>query len=107
MSFKHIGCDIFNEKIKSGDHILIDVRTPEEFNLGRLPGAAIIDFYGDNFQGELDKLDRDKKYLLYCRSGDRSGQAMMLMSSMGFKDVHHLENGIVSWMDEGFEIETE
>jgi rhodanese-related sulfurtransferase len=107
MKTAHIQSKEFKDKMHKGDHILIDVRTPEEFNLGKLQNALLIDFYGDNFHDEIQKLDKNKKYLLYCRSGNRSGQAMMLMSQLGFDEVYNLENGIIGWMEEGHEIITD
>lgn len=51
------------------DFITIDIRTPEEYSVGHIKGAINIDFYSDNFINELDSLNKDKKYLVYCRSG--------------------------------------
>lgn len=76
----------------SGDKniIIIDVRTPAEFSEGQVPGALNIDFRSPDFQSKILKLDKNKSYKLYCRSGNRSGQAMGFMSSQGFKQVENL-----------------
>ncbi len=77
--------------------VLIDVRTPDEFNQGHLEGADLINFYGANFQDEVAKLDKEKEYVIYCRSGGRSGKAVNMMQQMGFKNVHNMSGGILAW----------
>ena len=77
--------------------LLLDVRTDGEFAIGHIPGAAQIDFYRDDFREELAKLDANAPVYVYCRSGNRSGQAAKIMKSMGFKTVYNLEGGIGAW----------
>ena len=60
-------------------------------------GAAQIDFYRDDFREELAKLNVNTPVYVYCRSGNRSGQAAKMMKSMGFKTVYNLEGGIGAW----------
>ncbi len=90
-------CDIepkaFAEAEK-GDAILLDVRTQDEFDSGHLVGAVLIDFFQKDFKDEIGKLERDKKYFVYCKVGGRSSKAMKYMVSMGFKDVCNVEGGI-------------
>lgn len=69
------------------DVTYVDVRTPEEYNQGHIEGALNIDFRQDNFAEEINKLDKGRKYLVYCRSGNRSGQAVEIMRGLGFTDV--------------------
>lgn len=71
----------------SNDIIVIDVRTPEEAAKGMLPNALLIDVENENFIEEVNKLDKNKKYLLYCKSGMRSGEAASLMKDLGFKSL--------------------
>ena len=66
---------------------VIDVRTPEEFASGHLADARNIDVQSDSFLTEVDGLDRDATYVLYCRSGARAGAAGEMMVEMGFTDV--------------------
>lgn len=80
--------------------VLLDIRTPEEYGMGHLPDSRLLDFYGANFEAELEKLPRNAPILLYCRSGNRSGQAIRKMQSLGFTDVHHLAGGVISWQAE-------
>ena len=70
------------------DLTVIDVRTPEEFAAGHLAGAELVDIYEAAFTDEIDGLDRDGSYVLYCRTGNRSGQAAALMQDLGFAEVY-------------------
>lgn len=83
---------------------LIDIRTPEEVATGRIGNATMIDFYAPDFQANLGKLPRDAKILLYCRSGNRTGQTLRLMESMGFKNVRHISGGINAWKAQGLPV---
>lgn len=79
------------------DLVVLDVRTPEEFESGHLDGAILLDFYEADFATRLADLDPDVPYLLYCRSGNRSGQTIQLMEQLGFTDVADVDGGIVAW----------
>jgi len=81
--------------------VLIDVRTPEEFDEAHLDGALLIDFYRDDFETAVSELDRNQPYVIYCRSGSRSGQARELMAELGFTDVADIDGGILAWESEG------
>lgn len=87
--------------------VILDVRTPEEFAEGHLEGATMIDFYRDDFADQIAGLDPDVPYLIYCRSGNRSGQTAALMTELGFSDVADVDGGIVSWSEGGLPIVTE
>ncbi len=77
--------------------IILDVRTQDEFNQGHIEGAQNLDFYSPLFANELNSLDKNKRYFIYCRSGNRSGQTMQLMKQLGFKEVYNLQYGIKDW----------
>jgi rhodanese-related sulfurtransferase len=81
--------------------VVLDVRTPEEFAQERIENAINLDYYSDTFRDDLDKLDKEAKYLLYCRTSNRSGNAFSIMKSLEFQEVHHLLGGIVRWKQEG------
>lgn len=83
------------------DLVVLDVRTPEEFHAGHLDGAVMIDFYESDFAARIAELDRDVPYLLYCRSGNRSGSTADIMEDLGFTDVTDIGGGITSWVDAG------
>lgn len=69
---------------------ILDVRTPDEFSFSHIEGATNIDFLNSSFQTEIQKLDKTKIYKVYCRSGNRSGQAETLMKALGFKNVENI-----------------
>lgn len=70
--------------------VIIDVRTPEEFVDNHLNEAINIDFRDQSFETKLKAMNKEQAYVLYCRSGNRSGQAEKLMKSLGFKSVENL-----------------
>ena len=77
--------------------VILDVRTPEEYAEGHLPGAILMNYFDADFKKRLEILDKDKHYLVYCRSGGRSGKATAMMQELGFYDVLDLEGGIGAW----------
>ena len=81
--------------------VVMDIRTPEETAGGTLPNAIELDFYSDAFRSELDALDRTVPYLVYCRSGNRSAEAVSTMADLGFERIYELRGGIVTWVDAG------
>lgn len=81
--------------------VILDVRTPEEFADGHLDGAIMIDFYEDDFVDRLSALDPETPYLLYCRSGNRSGKTAAILEDLGFTDVADVDGGVVAWADSG------
>ena len=81
--------------------LILDVRTPEEFESGYIPEAININIYeGQGFLDALGQLDKSKNYYVYCRSGNRSRQACALMNNMGFGKAYNLEGGIMEWQGE-------
>jgi len=83
--------------------ILLDVRTPEEQKTdGKIPGAVLIPL--DELPNQIDRLDKNKKILVYCRTGMRSASASRLLSSLGFK-VYNIKGGINRWKSEGLPVE--
>lgn len=83
------------------DVVVIDVRTPEEFAEGHIDGATMIDFNAPSFADEVAKLDPAAEYLVYCRSDNRSGQAVQMMQGLGFERVWDMDGGVVAWTEEG------
>lgn len=70
--------------------IVLDVRTQEEYDDSHVKDSTNIDILSSDFKTKVEKLDKTKTYKVYCRSGNRSGQAERLMKSMGFKDVENI-----------------
>ena len=81
--------------------VILDIRTPEEHAGSHIQDSLLIDYLGDDFKASLSKLDKEKVYLIHCRSGGRSSSAFDLMKKLGFKSVYHLDGGIIAWKKEG------
>ena len=95
----------FRDNFVDGKYLVIlDVRTAQEYVLGHLKGSINLDFKSPSFSDLIARLDRDKAYLLYCRTGRRSARAVMLMKSLGFKELYNLTKGIEQWQREGYEV---
>ena len=90
------------QQLKADDNaFLLDVRTEEEVAEGYIPNAKNLNlFKGQAFVYELEALDKNKNYYVYCRSGGRSGQACALMNEMGFENAYNLMGGISEWTGE-------
>lgn len=97
----------FASRIKDTSVILIDVRTPAEFAAGHIEGALNIDFESGTFASDVQKLDKTKRYAVYCRSGNRSGQATALMAKDGFTSIFNLSGGVIDWANAGQALVTE
>ena len=82
---------------KNPDFVIIDVRTPQEFTGERIENATNIDFYSETFRDMLNNLDKNKTYLIYCRSGARSGSTLDIMADLDFKDVNNISGGMIAW----------
>jgi len=91
----------FAEKIAELDVVVLDVRTPAEFNSGHIPNAINIDIYSDYFRADISALDKSKSYAVYCRSGKRSVDASSEMDLTGFENTFNLTGGIIEWVDSG------
>ena len=99
----NLDSSMFAEKIVESDVVVLDVRTPEEFNSGHIPNAINIDIYSDYFNSDIAALDKSKSYAVYCRSGKRSVDASSEMDLIGFKSTYNLTGGIIEWVDSGRE----
>ena len=75
------------------DYTIVDIRTAGEFSGGTIDGAVNIDYYSPTFKDEINKLDKSKPVLMFCRSGGRSGQALPIFKSLGFQKVLELKGG--------------
>lgn len=95
-----ISVDEFEQKLKATENPqLVDVRTPGEYSEGRLEGAKNIDWNGDSFESEIQKLDKTKPIFVYCLSGGRSSSAADKMKELGFKEVYEMKGGIRAWLN--------
>ena len=87
----------FKRFMKRENTVLLDVRTPPEIANGNLPGSLEIDYKAADFTERIRALDTTKTYLIYCRSGNRSGKACAAMAEMGFDTLYNLEGGYMAW----------
>jgi rhodanese-related sulfurtransferase len=77
--------------------IILDVRTPWEFDKEHIDGAINMDFTDPDFNKMLEKLDKNKKYLIYCKSGVRSGKVLELIKKLDFTTVYNIKDGYEGW----------
>ena len=84
---------IENEKIEA-----IDVRTPGEVDAAHVKGTKyFFDINNPGFKSNIDQLDKEKPYIVICRSGARSTSAAKYMLAQGFTKVYELRGGLNSW----------
>jgi len=86
------------------DFVLIDIRTPEEFMSGHIGGAININYHDADFVEKLDRLDKNKTYLIYCRTGRRSSDTIDVMKRLKFHTVYRILGDIVRWKAEGLPV---
>jgi rhodanese-related sulfurtransferase len=82
--------------------IIMDVRTPVEYDMSHITGAMNANVQDDDFASLLDGLDKDKTYLVHCTrnpENGRSSRALETMQSLGFKNLYSLEGGYVAWKE--------
>jgi rhodanese-related sulfurtransferase len=78
--------------------IIIDVRTEDEYESGKIPGSLNIDIYkGQGFIYEVEELDKSKNFYVYCAAGVRSANACGVMQQLGFENVFNLVGGFSNW----------
>jgi rhodanese-related sulfurtransferase len=94
--------DLIQTNRTNANFVILDARTPREFSEGHLANAININFYADTFRQEMNQLDREKTYLIYCRRGVRSDRTLQMMQEMGFQQVYNLLGGTTRWQREGF-----
>lgn len=94
----HLSGSDFTARIGVDGTVLIDVRTPDEYATGHIAGAALVDYEAAGFVAGVQALaDPTTPVALYCRSGNRSGQALADLVAAGYTDVADLDGGISAW----------
>ncbi len=96
--------DLIETSRNDPDFVILDVRTPEEFSEGHIEQAINLDYRSETFREELDKLDKSKTYLMHCKSGGRSTEALVIMEELNFPRIYHMNDGILGWEAEGFPV---
>ena len=89
--------DLVNKHNGDPDFAILDIRTPGEFQSGHLPDAILVDFYSQTFSDQLNRLDKEKSYLVYCRTGNRSTNSLGLFKKLKFDKIYHMSTGISGW----------
>lgn len=97
LATEKLGIEEFAEKITDTSITVLDVRTPMEFAQGHIDRAVNIDFQGNNFEKEVLDLDKDAPIAIYCRSGNRSSQAVKVMEKLGFTNLYDMDGGVIDW----------
>lgn len=90
------------EMIAGGEVFILDVRTQQEYDEGRINGSTLIPV--QVLDKRLSEIPKDKKILVYCRTGHRSAQASEILVNNGFKDVYNMKGGIEEWIKAGYEV---
>lgn len=93
--------EMIHENKDNSNFIILDVRTLGEFNQSHIDRSVQLDYQSRNFEKNLQDLDKNKTYLIYCRSGMRSAAAGDIMSKMGFKRLYNMVGGIMGWENRG------
>ena len=96
--------DLIDKHVGDSDFAVLDIRTPGEFQAGHLKNAILIDFYSQTFADQLSRLDKEKNFLIYCRSGNRSARSLEIFKKLKFQKIYHMANGISTWNSEGFPV---
>jgi rhodanese-related sulfurtransferase len=97
--------DAYLALAKSGEQaFVLDVRAPEEFVTGHVPGAVNIPY--DQVAARLAEVPKDKDVVLYCRSGRRAGMAAEVLAANGYTRLKHLEGDMPAWIEKGRPVET-
>ncbi len=94
--------ETFAATIKNSGVVVLDVRTSGEYESGHIANSINIDVEAGSFENEIAKLDKNAQYAVYCHSGRRSGIASESMQKNGFKEIHNLKDGIISWQAAGY-----
>ena len=98
--YKDIQAGAFKTLMKDKNAVVIDVRTGREIAQGKIKGALEMNIMDSAFRNKIKKLKKDKTYLMYCRSGNRSGKACRIMAEEGFQDLYNLAGGYQAWQAE-------
>jgi|TARA_B110000438_G_scaffold302497_1_gene360342 rhodanese-related sulfurtransferase len=89
---KELFRDLIEKKIQ-----IIDVRTEHEYKDDHIENATNINYKSSNFIEAISVYDKTKPYLIYCKSGNRSGKAAKIMDSLGFVKIYDLKGGFTIW----------
>jgi rhodanese-related sulfurtransferase len=102
-SVKNIKSNEMETLMQEPDVVVIDVRTPSEVQSGYISTSkCFIDVNDREFNSKIDELDKEKTYIVYCKSGARSSYAANYMAKNGFTKVYNLTGGIMNWKNQSY-----
>jgi len=93
--------ELIEKNNENSEFVILDVRTSEEYSDGHIADSLNIDYKSPNFKEEASKLEKEKIYLTYCRSGRRSAKSAEIMKELGFENIYMIDGGIVAWEKAG------
>jgi rhodanese-related sulfurtransferase len=100
-AIRHVDPAAAGQLIDEKKVVILDLRTPEEFQAGHLAGATNVNFRATDFAQQLDRLNKDQAYLVHCASGRRSTASLETFKKLKFKSVAHLDGGMMAWEKAG------
>lgn len=92
-------------ELQSDGILVVDIRTPEEYNQGHIPGVKLINFRDNDFLAQMNELDKSKPVIIHCARGGRSGNAANQLIKAGFTTIYDYSGGFNDWKAKGLEIE--
>lgn len=95
--YQNISAERASELLSDKATVFLDIRTPQEKADGDIKGSKLINLWDANFAQKVSQLDKEKTYVVFCRSGNRSRTACNIMAKNGFKDLYNLKGGIYAW----------
>jgi len=101
----NVAPDEFEKLSKEPDTVILDVRTPKEYEAGHIKGSVLIDFSAKDFEEKIKQLDKSKTYLVHCAAGGRSAQACTKLDAFEFPKVVNLVGGMKAWEKAGKPVE--
>ena len=99
-----VSAQAFSEALKTTPNAtIIDVRTPEEYQMGHLQDAVNFNVLAPEFQSQVSKLDKTQPVFVYCKVGGRSADAVAKMKGLGFTTIYDMKGGYMAWASAGME----
>jgi rhodanese-related sulfurtransferase len=104
-NWERVSNEEFKKLLDEQEFQLVDVRTPSEYNAGKIGDAILMNVLDGSFATKIEQLDKETPVMIYCRSGNRSQKAAQQLLQAGFTKVYELKSGITGWSSGGYEIE--
>ena len=101
----HVDAKQAQQLISQKKVVVLDLRTPKEYEAGHIGGATNIDFLASDFEDRLKELDKGKAYLIHCAVGGRSSHSLATFKRQQFSSIYHLDGGIKAWENANLPLE--